>query len=584
MAEAIVQDWLAEYESLQPSEMQSFASLHENNQEIAEAIYTIFNERLKYPELIHGICNQFLSFYRSNEDGLKKFPMQFVPVLIYVYLNSVAMGDKKGCRSVETLLICIYNSEITAEDGTPKVVSFRLPLLAHASIYHEEKNLPLTDLRRWEENCNREIKWGPFSQIESINAQSRMKVMTALLFSYNHHLSLTQKNTLLHLCRMASQIVNQGFTKPGHAHRTSYGSDPTNVLVPRPPPRIPLSSNFLVELVHAIYFAMFNGFGTIAIQTLEDIHNRGIFEMYSDVVLVTSAVKNSLHANPSGQPSDGPMGLSVALTPSTNAAPIVSKSMITNASFRTKKLPDDIPIQGDDPHLLQSQTQNQPPALSSITEESGGGGGETVQQPISSRNSIIRTSKEGIKAQAHKALIAGFKKSKDKDKDKEKEKEKDKEKDKDKDKDKEGKGALHRNGNINAEPKEVPKPPIRKDKQHVNRSSVIQVSQDSSTTVDSFDKSPGPNIKAGKHFDSSSSLSNITASSATTSTAEMVPMQTILTNGNFNNDSDMTNDSIDTTCDASDSLHSGNSIDLSKQRPILPVISAIGDQVQNSQL
>ncbi|XP_055917942.1 hyccin isoform X2 [Eupeodes corollae] len=345
MAEAIVQDWLAEYESLQPSEMQSFASLHENNQEIAEAIYTIFNERLKYPELIHGICNQFLSFYRSNEDGLKKFPMQFVPVLIYVYLNSVAMGDKKGCRSVETLLICIYNSEITAEDGTPKVVSFRLPLLAHASIYHEEKNLPLTDLRRWEENCNREIKWGPFSQIESINAQSRMKVMTALLFSYNHHLSLTQKNTLLHLCRMASQIVNQGFTKPGHAHRTSYGSDPTNVLVPRPPPRIPLSSNFLVELVHAIYFAMFNGFGTIAIQTLEDIHNRGIFEMYSDVVLVTSAVKNSLHANPSGQPSDGPMGLSVALTPSTNAAPIVSKSMITNASFRTKKLPDDLDME-----------------------------------------------------------------------------------------------------------------------------------------------------------------------------------------------------------------------------------------------
>ena len=128
-----------------------------------------------------------------------------------------------------------------------------------------------------------------------------MKVMTALLFCYNHQLSLTQKNTLLHLCRMASQIVNQGFTKPGHAHRTSYGSDPTNVLVPRPPPRIPLSSNFLVELVHAIYFAMFNGFGTIAIQTLEDIHNRGCFEMYSDVVLVTSAVKNSLQANPSGK-------------------------------------------------------------------------------------------------------------------------------------------------------------------------------------------------------------------------------------------------------------------------------------------
>lgn len=40
----------------------------------------------------------------------------------------------------------------------------------------------------------------------------------------------------------------------------------------------------------------------------------------------------------SGQPSDGPIGISVALSPAT-ATPTISKSMITNASFRTKKLP-----------------------------------------------------------------------------------------------------------------------------------------------------------------------------------------------------------------------------------------------------
>lgn len=39
-----------------------------------------------------------------------------------------------------------------------------------------------------------------------------------------------------------------------------------------------------------------------------------------------------------GQPGDGPMGISVALTPATTTV-TVSKSMITNASFRTKKLP-----------------------------------------------------------------------------------------------------------------------------------------------------------------------------------------------------------------------------------------------------
>lgn len=39
-----------------------------------------------------------------------------------------------------------------------------------------------------------------------------------------------------------------------------------------------------------------------------------------------------------GQPSDGPIGISVALSPATTT-PTISKSMITNASFRTKKLP-----------------------------------------------------------------------------------------------------------------------------------------------------------------------------------------------------------------------------------------------------
>uniref|UniRef100_T1GU46 PIPK domain-containing protein n=1 Tax=Megaselia scalaris TaxID=36166 RepID=T1GU46_MEGSC len=58
---------------------------------------------------------------------------------------------------------------------------------------------------------------------------------------------------------------------------------------------------------------------------------------------------------------------------------------------------DDIPIQDDDKHLT------------SISEEPD-------QQQVGPRNTAIRSSKEGIKAQAHKAL-AGFKKSKDKEKD-----------------------------------------------------------------------------------------------------------------------------------------------------------------------
>ncbi|XP_062133947.1 hyccin [Drosophila sulfurigaster albostrigata] len=503
MAE-LVKDWLADYQRArrQPAESEAFVVEHETDPEIAEAIFTIFNERQRNEDLIHDICQQLLAFYRAPEVALHKFPLQFIPVLIYTYLHAVAAGDKKASRGVETLLICIYNGEVSTDDGGQKVVAFRMPILAQASVYHEVKNLPMTDLRRWEENCNREVKWGPHLRIESINAQNRMRILTALLFCYNQQVSLTQKSSLLHLCRVTSQLVNQGFTtKSGHGHRMSYGSDPaTGATFPKPSsPRIPLSASFLIELVHAIYYAMFNGYGTIAIQTLEDIHNRASYEMYTELILVTNAVRNSLHANPSGQPNDGPMGLSVALTPATNTVTTsVSKSMITNASFRTKKLPDDIPIQVQDLTMPQAPQQ-----LASVSEETEPGAKESPSTKESSgtRTSIIRPSMEGIKAQAHKALIAGFKKSKDKEKEKD---------------------------------KEPPKPPQRKFDKHTQRNSLLQLQ---SQTTDDYEKSP-LTVSKSKTYDAVGDPQP----------TDMLPIQTLsLINENGSNsfsiDSDM-NDGI----------------------------------------
>ncbi|XP_055379682.1 hyccin isoform X1 [Condylostylus longicornis] len=626
MAEAIVQDWLSEYESIEDDEeMRVFANMHEMNPEVVDAIYTILNERIKYPDLVHSVCNQFHSFYRSSEEKLRRFALQFIPVLIYIYLNSVAMGDKKNCRSVETLLISIYNIEVSTDDGQPKIVSFRMPVLAQASIYHEEKStLHATDLRRWEENINRDVKWGPLPQIELINAQNRMKIMTALLFCYNQQLSLIQKAALLHLCRVASQIVNQGFAKSGHVYRTSYGSDPSNVtspsaLSPKASPRIALSSPFLIELVHSIYFAMFNDFGTIAIQTLEDIHHRACYEMFADSILVTNAVRHSLHANPSGQPNDGPMGLSVALTPATTTV-VVSKSMITNASFRTKKLPDDIPIQ------IEQQNASGSVPLTSISEEDGGD-----KNQIGTRNIGIRSSKEGgvggIKAQAQKALIAGFKKVKDKDKDKEKDKDKDKEKDKDSNV--KISSSVMKNGSIDISAggssnvvtivgsntnvnvgsniatsgavtivginettttKVPPKVPARRDKR-----TSIQVNDTQDHQIKSLSS---PQITAAiKHNQilndtttTTSSTDIIKTSKAninlTNKNTDMIPMQ-ILSNGKTNfvvNDTKIDGsivvnnyDSIDSNyCDASDSVISSNEVSLTMPPQIIrPSITAI---------
>ena len=60
-----------------------------------------------------------------------------MPILIFLYLNAIALGEKNSYRSVETLLVCVYNIEICNDDGQLKTVSYRMPVLAQASIYHE---------------------------------------------------------------------------------------------------------------------------------------------------------------------------------------------------------------------------------------------------------------------------------------------------------------------------------------------------------------------------------------------------------------------------------------------------------------
>lgn len=139
--------------------------------------------------------------------------------------------------------------------------------------------------------------------------------MSALMFIYNQQLSLIQKSALYHLCKNSSKLAAQGFTKYGHSYRSSYGNDPINTSITsntmtssttsapninKMTPRIPLSQPFLLEILNAVYFAMFNEFASAAIQAVDDIHNRACYELYSDVILVTNAIKNSLQANPSG--------------------------------------------------------------------------------------------------------------------------------------------------------------------------------------------------------------------------------------------------------------------------------------------
>ncbi|XP_018331354.1 hyccin [Agrilus planipennis] len=344
MADVLVLDWLDEFEFLTECEFHTFAAEQEHNQEIILSIYVILGDtsKSKYGNLPERICKQFFAFNRSGEEHLKHFVLQFIPSLILLHLN-----DKKLCPSLEPLLISVYNLDIVDSKGQPRVISFRLPSIAQSSIYHDSSNLESAflaenALRRWEECNTKLVNWGPLPQVESFNAQNRQRVLAALTFLYNQYVANINIQSVEHACKAISRIVSQGFISSGSS-RTSTESDTLHsALFPH---RLAVSSPLLIEFLHVTYHALERG-ANGAGQTLNDITQRATYECYADVLLVAYAVRNALHFSPA---------VSVSL-PQPHS---VSKTMITNASFRTKKLPDDIPI----------QTEESEAPLSSITEE-----------------------------------------------------------------------------------------------------------------------------------------------------------------------------------------------------------------------
>ncbi|XP_044751893.1 hyccin [Coccinella septempunctata] len=349
MAEILVLEWMEEFEALTESEIHTYSAEQEHNHEIMIALFDVLSEpsKYKFDNMIDGICRQLLDFYRSGEKQLKRFTLQYIPILVFLHL-----GDKT-ISSIQTLLVSLYNLEIIDAKGQPKTLTFRLPSIAQSSIYHDATNLEPSfiaenSLRRWEECNNKLVSWGPLPQVECLNAQNRYRVLTALIFLYNQYLSSALQQGIECTCRVISRLVTQGFQN-NRSGRNSANSDTDSVSAQSltSTRRIPVTNTFLIELINIVHNAMQRGIN--AGQTaLNDIIHRASYETYPDVLLAANAVKNLLQYSPT-----------IAATPRVSHSHNVSKSMITNASFRTKKLPDDIPIQDE---------HHQDP-LDSITEE-----------------------------------------------------------------------------------------------------------------------------------------------------------------------------------------------------------------------
>uniref|UniRef100_A0A8C4GTL1 Protein FAM126B n=1 Tax=Dicentrarchus labrax TaxID=13489 RepID=A0A8C4GTL1_DICLA len=384
--------------SLPETHIPSYAGSLHLKKSLVPALYRVIQDPNN--ELLEPVCHQLFELYRSSEDRLRRFTLQFLPELVWVYLRVTASRDRQSNGCIEALLLGIYNLEIVDKDGNSKLLSFTIPSLSKPSIYHEPSSLgsmALTEGALCQHDLIRVVYSGLHPQRETFTAQNRFEVLCFLMLCYNSAVVYMPLSSYQSVCRMSSRLCVCGFPR----QQQKLWREPCN--------RVLLDPEFMVQMLTAVYHAIYNGEWEMGREALEDILYRAQLELYSQPLLLGNAMKNSLPDSAPDEPR-GRKVLQVEVTPTISR---ISISAITTASIRRhrwKREDADGMSGGEDSFNINDPDEGFSSGASNSSQPSGtkAGGG------VGPRGGSLNSSSSSIK----KAITARL--SRDKERDREK--------------------------------------------------------------------------------------------------------------------------------------------------------------------
>ncbi|XP_064341175.1 hyccin 2 isoform X2 [Camelus dromedarius] len=277
----VVEEWLSEFKALPDTQITNYAATLHRKKTLVPALYKVIQDLNN--ELLEPVCHQLFELYRSSEVRLKRFTLQFLPELMWVYLRLTVSRDRQSNGCIEALLLGIYNLEIADKDGNNKVLSFTIPSLSKPSIYHEPStigSMALTEGALCQHDLIRVVYSDLHPQRETFTAQNRFEVLSFLMLCYNSAIVYMPASSYQSLCRMGSR---------------------------------------------------YNGQWDLGQEVLDDIIYRAQLELFSQPLLVANAMKNSLPFDAPDSSQEGQKVLKVEVTPT---VPRISRTAITTASIR----------------------------------------------------------------------------------------------------------------------------------------------------------------------------------------------------------------------------------------------------------
>ncbi|MGH0117507.1 UNVERIFIED_CONTAM: hypothetical protein FKN15_038027 [Acipenser sinensis] len=180
----VVEEWLSEFKTLPESQVSSYAATLHQKKKLVSALYKVIQDSGN--ELLEPMCHQLFELYRSSEVKLKRFTLQFLPELVWVYLRVTASRDRQSNGCIEALLLGIYNLEIVDKDGNNKLLSFTIPSLSKPSIYHEVSESGLNNNTHVSQLCvcgfprQQEKPWKELCGRVILDAEFMVQMLTAV--------------------------------------------------------------------------------------------------------------------------------------------------------------------------------------------------------------------------------------------------------------------------------------------------------------------------------------------------------------------------------------------------------------------
>ncbi|CAL8387284.1 unnamed protein product [Gadus morhua 'NCC'] len=108
----VVEEWLSEFKTLPETRIPSYAGSLHLKKTLVPALYRVIQDPNN--ELLEPVCHQLFELYRSTEDRLRRFTLQFLPELVWVYLRVTASRDRQSNGCIEALLLGMYNLVLAA--------------------------------------------------------------------------------------------------------------------------------------------------------------------------------------------------------------------------------------------------------------------------------------------------------------------------------------------------------------------------------------------------------------------------------------------------------------------------------------